>query len=84
MSIRTIFASVCASVKLAFLVHRTWTWKCINIPNYNNNICMYHLTDPTHAWSLGGVCIVYIGSAADRVLDIVNHFNVSYRVIQQG
>ena len=45
---------------------------------------MYHLTDPTHAWALGGVRIVYIGSAAYEVLDIFNHFNVSQRVIQQG
>jgi len=27
---------------------------------------MYHLTDPTHGWDIGGcVRIVYIGSAAD-------------------
>ena len=43
-------------LNLAFLVQRTWTWICINIPNYNN-IYMYHLTDPTHARTLG---VIYI------------------------
>ncbi|MDC1280678.1 hypothetical protein N8Z28_00180 [bacterium] len=41
MSIHTICASVCASVKLAFLVKRRWTLICGNIPNYNNTY-MYH------------------------------------------
>jgi hypothetical protein len=29
---------------------------------------MYHLTDPTHAWDIGGLWgYIYIGSAADGV-----------------
>ena len=64
MSIRTICASVCASVKLAFLVWRTWTWICVNIPNYIN-IYMYHLNDPTHARTLE-VCTYSIHRLCSR------------------
>jgi hypothetical protein len=31
---------------------------CIITPNYNNTY-MYHLTDPTHEWDIGGVYGIY-------------------------
>ena len=36
---------------------------------------MYHLTDHTHGWNMGGgVRIVYIGWAADGGVNTVNHY----------
>jgi len=42
--------------------------------NYSKTY-MYHLTDPTHGWDMGGVRMVYIGSAADGVL-VYKQFNI--------
>ena len=44
MSIRTI----CTLVKIAFLVKKTWTWICGNIPNYNNTIGIIRNTIKRH------------------------------------
>ena len=35
---------------------------------------MYHLTDPPHARTLGGVRYIYIGSAVDGVFYIYKNF----------
>jgi len=44
---------------------------------------MYHLTDHTHGWNMGGVRIVYIGWAADGVWILLT-ITCGIRDIQQG